>query len=200
MGGAMTHSGGNNGDRGTVCCGALRRALYGPDVCHCLPDGYDQLPTRTRLIMDMRFGVGDFSNCHTLAEIGSAVGVTRERVRQIIVNGLRKLRRIEWDKKKAPVRTYEVLALSSYMADEGWSLLLDSANGELSLFRHRVIMARFYGQPATVVDAIETYAACLTNSFRRLGRRRQAAQTAVDNEGEGDLTSRPPQEATLCGQ
>jgi len=41
--------------------------------------------------------------------------------------------------------------------------------------------------------------------FSKIGKRggrprRQAAEAAVDNNGEGDLTSRPPRRSSSCGQ
>jgi RNA polymerase primary sigma factor len=49
------------------------------------------LHPREREILQMRFGVGD-SKAHTLAEVGLAFGVTRERVRQIEARALSRLR------------------------------------------------------------------------------------------------------------
>ena len=51
----------------------------------------DSFDSRTRDVLKMRFGFDDW-NPHTLEEIGEKMGVTRERIRQIEANGLRKLR------------------------------------------------------------------------------------------------------------
>ena len=48
------------------------------------------LPERERLVLEERFGLGGGEG-RTLEEIGSLVGVTRERVRQLENQGLRKL-------------------------------------------------------------------------------------------------------------
>ena len=48
-----------------------------------------QLPERERLVLEERFGFDGESR--TLEEIGGRVGVTRERVRQLEQQGLRKL-------------------------------------------------------------------------------------------------------------
>jgi RNA polymerase primary sigma factor len=42
-------------------------------------------------VIALRFGVGD-GYSHTLAEIGQKLGITRERVRQLEVGALMKLR------------------------------------------------------------------------------------------------------------
>src|SRR5215213_6154124 len=66
-------------DRATLC---LRRE----DVQRAL----DSLPERERLVIELRFGLsGD--QPYTLEEVGQAFGVTRERIRQIENNTLKKL-------------------------------------------------------------------------------------------------------------
>ncbi|MCD6290486.1 MAG: RNA polymerase sigma factor [Anaerolineae bacterium] len=50
------------------------------------------LSERERRVLEMRFGLED-GNSHTLEEVGQAFGVTRERIRQIEAQALRKLRR-----------------------------------------------------------------------------------------------------------
>ncbi len=49
------------------------------------------LPHRQRLIMRMRYGIG-FSSEYNLEEIGNTLNLTRERVRQLEVDALRRLR------------------------------------------------------------------------------------------------------------
>jgi RNA polymerase primary sigma factor len=51
------------------------------------------LPDKEREILRLRFGVG-VDREHTLEEIGERYGLTRERIRQIEGNALRKLRRL----------------------------------------------------------------------------------------------------------
>ncbi len=59
---------------------------------------------RERKILDLRFGISD-GNEHTLAEIAKEMGVSRERIRQIEAQTLRKLRKLikqqERDKQRA---------------------------------------------------------------------------------------------------
>jgi RNA polymerase primary sigma factor len=50
-----------------------------------------KLTPREEKIMRMRFGIGERSE-HTLQEVGDALSVTRERIRQIEVRALQKLR------------------------------------------------------------------------------------------------------------
>jgi RNA polymerase primary sigma factor len=51
----------------------------------------DQLTDRERKVLELRYGLSD-GQPRTLEEVGKAFGVTRERVRQIEVKALRKLR------------------------------------------------------------------------------------------------------------
>jgi len=50
----------------------------------------ETLPVRERIIVKMRFGI-DSSKEYTLEEIGNLLGLTRERIRQIEVEALRKI-------------------------------------------------------------------------------------------------------------
>jgi RNA polymerase primary sigma factor len=58
----------------------------------------DSLSEREREVLSMRFGLQD-GNVRTLEEVGQAFGVTRERIRQIEVKALRKLRHPTRSKK-----------------------------------------------------------------------------------------------------
>jgi RNA polymerase primary sigma factor len=53
------------------------------------------LEPRERLVLHLRFGLGDEPRSWTLEDVGRLLGVTRERVRQIEANALLKLRRDE---------------------------------------------------------------------------------------------------------
>ena len=59
---------------------------------------FSQLPARTQKVLDMRYGLAVYKREHTLKEIGEAIGVTQERVRQIIRKTLMRLRWkcLEW--------------------------------------------------------------------------------------------------------
>ncbi|MBN1483953.1 MAG: RNA polymerase sigma factor RpoD [Chloroflexia bacterium] len=58
----------------------------------------NSLSDREREVLSMRFGL-DNGHSHTLEEVGQAFGVTRERIRQIEVKALRKLRHPTRSKK-----------------------------------------------------------------------------------------------------
>jgi len=49
------------------------------------------LTPREEKVLKMRFGIGERSN-HTLEEVGQDFAVTRERIRQIEANAMRRLR------------------------------------------------------------------------------------------------------------
>lgn len=51
-----------------------------------------ELDSRQREVLMRRFGLGDYDERQTLEEVGEAIGLTRERVRQIQIDGLRRLR------------------------------------------------------------------------------------------------------------
>jgi RNA polymerase primary sigma factor len=49
------------------------------------------LTPRERAVITLRYGIGD-GQSHTLLDIGKALGISRERVRQLEVKALQKLR------------------------------------------------------------------------------------------------------------
>jgi RNA polymerase primary sigma factor len=58
----------------------------------------NQLTDRERRVLQLRFGLED-GHSRTLEEVGKEFGVTRERIRQIEVKALRKLRHPRLGKK-----------------------------------------------------------------------------------------------------
>lgn len=59
----------------------------------------EMLNERERRILDMRYGLTD-GNTHTLAEIAEELGVSRERIRQLEVATIKKIRQIIENKEK----------------------------------------------------------------------------------------------------
>jgi RNA polymerase primary sigma factor len=57
-----------------------------------LHDALNRLPEREAHILELRYGLLD-GEMHTLEEVGKAIGVTRERVRQLEAQALNRLRR-----------------------------------------------------------------------------------------------------------
>ncbi len=67
--------------------------LQTEEIQICLAEWLSQLNDKQRQVVEQRFGLnGD--DAATLEEVGERIGVTRERVRQIQVDALRKLRKI----------------------------------------------------------------------------------------------------------
>lgn len=54
----------------------------------------NELPPREKEIIQRRFGIGEFTEKQTLDEVGDAIGLTRERVRQLQKSAQQHLRRI----------------------------------------------------------------------------------------------------------
>ena len=55
-----------------------------------MKDAIEELPERERRILEQHFGLGG-GDSHTLEEIGQGMGLTRERVRQVEQQALRRL-------------------------------------------------------------------------------------------------------------
>ena len=56
-----------------------------------MPTALEQLNPRMRHVLSLRFGL-DGEKPRTLEEVGSGLGITRERVRQLEARALRELR------------------------------------------------------------------------------------------------------------
>ncbi|MBD3669264.1 MAG: RNA polymerase sigma factor RpoS [Gammaproteobacteria bacterium] len=67
--------------------------LQDDDVKHHIEDWLNQLNEKQREVVERRFGLNGY-DIATLEEVGNEIGVTRERVRQIQIEALRRLREI----------------------------------------------------------------------------------------------------------
>lgn len=65
-------------------------ALLEREEARCIAEGLETLPPRYERAMRMYYGIG--CEPHTLTQVGDRFGITRERVRQIINNGERRLK------------------------------------------------------------------------------------------------------------
>ncbi|PTQ88331.1 RNA polymerase RpoS-like sigma 38 subunit [Agitococcus lubricus] len=68
-------------------------AIQNNELSHSLEHWLEQLPERQREVLMRRFGLAGFEAA-TLETVGEQIGLTRERVRQIQVDALRRLREI----------------------------------------------------------------------------------------------------------
>ena len=66
-------------------------ALQASDLSDNLNDWLGELPDKHREVLARRFGLRGY-NISTLEEVGNEIGLTRERVRQIQVEALKKLK------------------------------------------------------------------------------------------------------------
>lgn len=67
--------------------------LQDNNMCSCLEKWIDQLSDKQQEVLSRRFGLRGYP-ISTLEEVGQEIGLTRERVRQIQVEALRRLREI----------------------------------------------------------------------------------------------------------
>lgn len=67
--------------------------LQDSDLCHSIDDWLGELTEKQREVIARRFGLRGFETS-TLEEVGREIGLTRERVRQIQVEALKRLRDI----------------------------------------------------------------------------------------------------------
>jgi RNA polymerase primary sigma factor len=69
------------------------RSCEASDLSRRLESALDELHPRERQVLRLRFGL-DRGHERTLGEVGEALGISRERIRQIEADGLSKLRRM----------------------------------------------------------------------------------------------------------
>ncbi len=67
--------------------------LQDEDMQHCIESWLGQLTAKQREVVERRFGLRGL-DVATLEEVGNALGVTRERVRQIQIEALKRLREV----------------------------------------------------------------------------------------------------------
>ena len=67
--------------------------LQDNNMCSCIENWMDQLSDKQQEVLSRRFGLRGYPTS-TLEEVGQEIGLTRERVRQIQVEALRRLREI----------------------------------------------------------------------------------------------------------
>jgi RNA polymerase nonessential primary-like sigma factor len=67
--------------------------LQGNNLNHCLDNWLDELTEKQREVIARRFGLRGYDQS-TLEQVGAEIGLTRERVRQIQVEALKRMREI----------------------------------------------------------------------------------------------------------
>ncbi len=68
------------------------------ELMQSVRDIVDELPSRIADVVRMKFGIAPYTREYTLKEVGKKHGVTKERVRQIVLRGMR-----EVEKRAAPI-------------------------------------------------------------------------------------------------
>jgi RNA polymerase primary sigma factor len=76
---------------GTCLARAYSTSLEDVSLEESLGEALDRLSERERYVVTLRFGIG-VEREHTLAEVAAKLGVSLERVRQIQVRAINKLR------------------------------------------------------------------------------------------------------------
>ena len=74
------------------------RAFQDRSMVECIKKSLDELAPREAQVLRLRYGIGTNKD-HTLEEVGHALGLTRERVRQIESAAIRKLRGPEFQER-----------------------------------------------------------------------------------------------------
>ena len=74
------------------------RACQDRSMIECIKKSLDDLAPREAQVLRLRYGIGTNKD-HTLEEVGHALGLTRERVRQIESAAIRKLRSPEFQER-----------------------------------------------------------------------------------------------------
>ena len=74
------------------------RAFQDRSMIECIKKSLDELAPREAQVLRLRYGIGTNKD-HTLEEVGHALGLTRERVRQIESAAIRKLRSPEFQER-----------------------------------------------------------------------------------------------------
>jgi RNA polymerase primary sigma factor len=82
--------------------GAEDRLLHRAVVL-CVRDALEELGTRERVVVELRYGLDRDGDVRTLQEVGALLNLSRERVRQIESDAKEKLRR---SKRAAELRSY----------------------------------------------------------------------------------------------
>jgi DNA-directed RNA polymerase delta subunit len=88
------------------------------------------LPDREREVLQRRNALSDSAEAHTLEQIGHDFNITRERVRQIEGEGLKKLAALDYEKAKLPISDLQDL-ISDYLKSHGGFMAENHLRDEL---------------------------------------------------------------------
>jgi DNA-directed RNA polymerase delta subunit len=125
----------------------------------------DNLPEREREVLQRRNALGQIAEAHTLEQIGQDFNITRERVRQIEREGLKKLKGLDFLKLKLPVTEIEEQVQDHLKANGGLmseehlveKLIMEREQKEEDIKAINFVLANLIAEKFVRVDDLADY-------------------------------------------